>query len=697
MLHSKNNITLALWSLAVLTLSPCFGAGLLKPVNGPEDAVSMRSHHVLVTINNGFARTEVDQVFGNTSDQDLEATYSFPLPKQASLSELSLWINGQEVLGEVLEKQLAKQVYEQQKSQGRDTALAEKNDYKTFDVKVYPVRANAETRVRLVYYQPLDIDANVGRYLYPMAEGGVDEERIAFWSVDNKVHESFRFDLTLKSAFPVKDVRVPHYDAKAVITDQAASDASETGAGQSSIHTVTIASPEGDALTRDIVVYYRLEEAVPARLELVPYNNGQDPGTFMVVVTPAADLQPISQGSDWTFVLDISGSMNGGKIATLCDGVSQVIGQMNDQDRFRIITFNQSAHDITGGYTQATPANVKSILGQIKQIRAKGSTNLFAGLKKAYDGLDRDRSSTVIVATDGVANIGNTQHNQFLDLLKSSDIRLFTFVIGNSANQPLMDRLAKESGGFAMNISDSDDIVGRILQAKAKVLFENMRNVRLSFSGEKVFDVTPAVVPNLYQGQQLVLFGRYKNSGQVKITMKANITGQSKSWYCTANLPKLDTDNPEIERLWALSRIDEVMEQIREQGETSKSKAKVVDLGTEYSLVTDYTSMVVLAEAEMENAGIQKRNANRVSRERQAQATRQASPVRNHRVDKSRQSQSQEVTVTPSGDASSSQSNNNQGMFKGKRSPGFGGGTGPVGPLFMTLLFWARRKTQKKA
>ena len=169
-------------SVLSLMLNPCFGAGLLKPVNGPADTVFMKSHHVNVTINNGFARTEVDQVFGNNAEQDLEAVYSFPVPKQASLSELSLWLDGQEILGEVLEKQQAQKIYEEQKQKGRSTALAEKDDYKTFDVKVTPVRAGGETRVRLVYYQPLEIDANIGRYVYPLAEGGVDEDRIAFWS-----------------------------------------------------------------------------------------------------------------------------------------------------------------------------------------------------------------------------------------------------------------------------------------------------------------------------------------------------------------------------------------------------------------------------------------------------------------------------------------------------------------------------------
>ena len=57
----------------------------------------------------------------------------------------------------------------------------------------------------------------MGRYVYPLAEGNVDDERIRFWSVDNAIRENFTFNLVLKSAFPVKDVRLPDYQDKAVI------------------------------------------------------------------------------------------------------------------------------------------------------------------------------------------------------------------------------------------------------------------------------------------------------------------------------------------------------------------------------------------------------------------------------------------------------------------------------------------------
>ena len=654
-------------AVAAFLQTAVMGAGLMKPKGSENNGLRIVEHHVAVVINNGFARTEVDQVFANDSDADIEGVYTFPIPKQASLSELSLWINGQETLGEVVEKEKARKVYEEQVAQGNDTALAEKNDFKTFDVCVGRIRAGSQTRVRLVYYQPLEIDLNVGRYVYPIAEGNVDDARIPFWSVDDKVDGPFSFTADLKSAFPVKDVRLPGYENTAVIAKQT------TGAetASESVWRISITNAAPCNLSKDIVVYYRLDETVPARVELIPYrDNPSEDGTFMVVITPAASLKPIKEGTDWIFVLDVSGSMAGNKVATLADGVTKVLGKMSSVDRFRIITFNQSARDFTGGFVTATPENVQTWINQVKQLTGDGSTALFAGLELAYRSLEDDRTAAVILVTDGVCNVGPTEHAAFLKLLRTYDIRLFTFVIGNSANQPLLDRLAEDSGGFAMNISDNDDIAGRLIQAKAKVLNECMHDVRLVFHGEKVRGLTPEKTGNLYLGQQLVMFGKYSATGDVDLELQAKISGEQKSWHCRAVLPEKDTDNPEIERLWALSAIEDNMKQIRECGENDSLRKKVVDLGLEYSLVTDYTSMLVLRDDIAEANGIQRANADRVSRERQAQTVRATAPVRNYCVD-------------------------NGTTFGGVHAPGIG--SGPVGPLFVIWSAWLALRRRKTA
>ena len=628
-------------------------AGLLKEKNGRPSAIAIQDHRVAVTIDNGFACTEVDQVFVNGGQTDLEGIYSFPLPKSASLAEVSLFIDGREIVGEVLEKVRAREVYEEQKSKGNDTALAEKDDYKTFNIAVSPVRAGAETRVRLVYYQPLTIDLNIGRYVYPLAEGGVDDERLAFWAVDDAVSGQFVFDLTLKSAVPVKDVRLPGYMGQAKIETDAAG-------GVSKVH---LEFSEGARLAEDIVFYYRLDDSVPARVELVPFKEpGAADGTFMLTITPGASLARISEGTDWVFVLDTSGSMSGDKIRTLADGVGKVIGKMSGADRFRIVTFSNETSDLTRGYIDGTPENIQAVLAQVQQLQAGGGTNLYAGLSAGLKKTDDERTTAIVLVTDGVANIGPTGHADFLRLVRDRDIRLFTFVIGNSANRPLLADLARESGGFAMDISPRDDIYGRIVQAKSKVLFQNMHDVEVRFDGGGIKDVQPAAIGSLYQGQQAVVFGRYTRAEPVEVTMRARISGEEREYRCRVILPESDTDNPEIERLWALAAIDEIAAKIRDEGETEERRGQVVALGTEYSLVTDYTSMVVMKDEEFEGQGIERRNQARVARERQAEAQRAAAPVKDYRAD-----------GAP-----------DNAMFRGASSPGVG--SGPVSPLLLLVI-----------
>ncbi|WP_028580214.1 VIT domain-containing protein [Desulfogranum japonicum] len=674
---AKNNswVSALMTGLIIVLVLGVFGksqaAGLLKPKNGGADQISIKKHAVSVVLNNGYARTEVDQIFTSQAEQDLEAVYSFPLPREASLSELSLWIDGKEVIGEVLEKKKAQDIYQQQKSAGKDTALAEKDDYKTFDVAVYPVRAGQDTRVRLVYYQPLRIDLNIGRYVYPLQEGGTDEERLAFWSVDDQVDEEFSFDLVFKSAHPVKDVRLPGYMQQALVEQLPVDVGEEHGNG--TVYHARIDSKEGARLSEDIVFYYRLDDTVPGRVELVPYRQaGAAAGTFMLTITPAASLAEITEGTDWVFILDRSGSMSGDKLTTLADGVGKVLSKMSAADRFRVVTFNNRVHELTSGFIEASEGNVQQTISQLKGVTAEGGTALYDGLKSGLRRMDDERTTAIVLVTDGVANVGPTAQAEFLKLVDEQDVRLFTFIMGNSSNRPLLEGLAKASGGFAMDISPRDDIYGRILQAKNKVFYQALHDAHINFKGGGMTDLTPTDIGSLYRGQQLVVFGKYTSPGPVQITLDAKVSGEKQEWTCETILPDSDTDNPEIERLWALARIEQNMETIRNIGETDALVQEIVGIGKEYSLVTDYTSMLVLDEQEMENLGLERKNSARVQRERQAMETREAQPVRSYRADQ----------------------DGSGGMFKGLPSPGVG--SGPVGPWMIVLLLvcgWIVRRS----
>ena len=66
--------------------------------------LEVKYHHVSTDIKDGVAVTTIDQMFYNPNNMRLEGTYIFPLPAGATVSKFSMWMNGEEVKGEVLEK-----------------------------------------------------------------------------------------------------------------------------------------------------------------------------------------------------------------------------------------------------------------------------------------------------------------------------------------------------------------------------------------------------------------------------------------------------------------------------------------------------------------------------------------------------------------------------------------------------------------
>ena len=638
-------------SLAVMLAAvvPSFGAGLLTPVDGSQPPLRIKEHKVDVVVNNGFAVTEVDQTFLNPHDVDLEAIYSFPLPKNASLSELTLWIDGQEVVGEVVEKQRARDVYGKEKQSGRDTALAEKREYLAFDVMVSPVRARAETRVRIVYLQPLEIDNAVGRYVYPLEEGNIDEDERSFWSRLPQVHGTFSFQCLIRTAYPLDDVRVKGFDHLTKVT-QSAPDT----------WIVNIEDTAGKAsLDQDIVVYYRFDESLPARVDLLAHRKPGEEGTFLVVVTPGADLQPIVEGVDWSIVLDVSGSMSG-KIAQAAAAVSRALDEMRPDDRFRVVAFSDSARAVMGGWTPVTPGAVDEASRRLSALAIDGGTNVYAGLLEGLRDLEADRTSAVILVSDGGANVGPKDLASFLALLGKHDVRVFTFVMGQGANQPLLEGIAKASGGFAMNVSNQDDLYGRVLLAREKLAREALHGVRLTLEGVPVTQVAPEQLPSAYQGEQIAIFGRYLRPGVATLRLSGRISGAERSWETSVVLPEQEETYPELERLWALARIEDFQTRIDRGGNERESRAAIVSLGTAYSIVTDHTSMVVVRPEMFEQHGIDRTNRDRVENERQA-----------------REGRLQQYAVSPRADAGNP-------MFGQRSAPRTGGGA--AGPVFVGLL-----------
>ena len=581
------------------------------PAAGTPGKLSLRSHEVDVVINNGFATTIIDQVLDNPTDHVLSATWAFPLPEEASLSELSMSIGGSLVIGEVVEKQEAQAIFEAEKNAGESAALAEQNAFIDYRVSVSRVPARSEVEVRVVYFQPLDIDQGVGRYLYPLQDGHTDDQGMdpSFWTLEKSVSGQMTIDVHLKTAFPIDGVHSPSHST--LVSRQ-------ESAGLWSCRW----TGRGPVLDQDFVLLYRLAEQVPARIELLTSRYAdQGEGTFMAVITPGEDLERIEDGTDWMFVLDVSGSMKGDKLRVLRHGVIQAVTALRPEDRFQLIQFSEGCRALTGSWLHGGSAEARAALSAVNGLRAGGSTNIFDALDQAYSRLDEDRPSAIILISDGVANAGPHEYRDFMDMAQNHDGRLFTFVLGNGANERMLGDLASLSGGFAKSVSVQDEVGAHLMLARDRMSHEAMHGVTFKLEGATA--VHPERFPSLYLGQQLVVFGRYRGSGARELEVSARISGEQKTWTVPVNLPEIDEANPELERLYALAAIADLerAEWLDDKSET-ETRDGIVDMALTYGLVTDHTSMVVVANSRKAAYGLGFQNADRRMREKDAARAR---------------------------------------------------------------------------
>jgi Ca-activated chloride channel homolog len=612
--------------LVALCIAPCArAAGILTPVGSPEVPIQIQEHRVVVAINNGFARTQVRQVFFNPNEYPLDALYAFPVPERASLSDVTSTLGERVIRGEVVERPEAERIYTEEREQGRDAGIATKNGYQRFEFAVGPIAAQGQIALEFVYYEPLSIDTGVGRYLYPLEDGGTDDAASSFWTASPRVNGAFSVEVDVASAWPVADVRVPGFEAQAEVR--------RIDAGRYHVRVEQV----GADLSRDFALYYRLRDDLPGRVEVIPYRASErGPGTFMAIVTPGIDLAPLRNGADWVFVLDVSGSMRD-KIRTLGSAVASSLGKLRPEDRFRIITFSDHARELTSGWTSADASSVAAAADAVRQLHEGGSTNLYAGVAAALRDLDADRATSVVLVTDAVANVGEVDPAAFRALAKRYDVRVFGFLLGNGANWPLMRAIAEASGGFYAPVSNADDMLGQILLAKSKIAYEALHDASFELRGVETRDVVGLDVGKIYRGQQLVLFGRYARPGRATLELRARLTGEDRTYTTTFDFPAQDTAHPELERLWAMRRVDE-LESRADAGlaDRAETDAAVAALGVDYQIVTDQTSMLLLSDEGFQRRGIERRNAARVDVEREAQAQRAQAPPQSHRVDAQR-------------------------------------------------------------
>lgn len=538
-------------------------------------ALECRELKVSVDIHCLMAQTLIEQVFVNNTDLRLEGYFYFPVPKGSVINQFQMDVNGVMTDAELLDAGKARQIYEDIVRSMKDPALLEYAEQDLFRVRIFPIEPRSTKQIRISYREMITADNGTCMYRFPM-----NTKKYASAPVREVL-----FNLNIRCEEEIKNMFSPTHD---LLVER-------KGAGKAS---ATFSSKNYSPDT-DLKFCYQTGNSMLG-ISCLSYQSGGEDGFFYLDINPGFLKKEQVLPKDVTFVLDVSGSMNGEKMQQAKNALAYCVDHLHEGDRFEIIRFSTEARSLFGKRTAVSETSRSAAHQFIQSLRAIGGTNMDEAFQLALkEKPENSRPSMVIFITDGKPTIGETEQNTLVKKIGSMNQgkhRIFTLGIGHDLNSKLLDLITEEGKGTRTYVGENEDIEREVAGFFEKVNAPIASDIKISFSqGNEVFDMFPKQVPDLFSGNSITLFGRFSKPGKHTITIEGTINGSRRTFQIPVEM-KNDPRNEYIAPLWASRHVGYLLEQIRLHGETKELKDEVVLLAKQYGIITPYTSYLIIED-----------------------------------------------------------------------------------------------------
>ncbi|WP_427450046.1 marine proteobacterial sortase target protein [Litorimonas sp. WD9-15] len=561
---------------------------------------------VAMNIAGPVIRTTLSQTFENKTDQWVEGVYVFPLPENAAVDRLRIVIGGRMIEGQIKEKRQAKQIYEQAKSEGKKASLVEQQRPNIFTASVANIGPHETVAIQIEYQDKAVIKDGVFKTRFPMVvaprfsppaevvqvattEGVqnlvldpvLDRKAITPPLIDPKlepvsyIRVPVSLNINLDAGFDIAEVTSPYHNISANLLDNDSAN-------------ITLA--EGDVpANRDFLLEWRAKETQAPYSAVFKETVGENTYLLSMLTPPKADAADIpTQARESIFVIDTSGSMGGQSIAQARESLLLALDQLQPEDTFNIIRFSSDHSKFKFKAVPANPENIAKARRWVRNLRAKGGTQMSPALNAALKvtAEDETRLRQVIFITDGA--IGNEQQlfAQIQDDL--GDSRLFPVGIGSAPNSYFMSRAAKFGrGSFVQigNISEVTDRMGTLFKAIDSPVLTDLKS---SISGASF----PARLPDVYQGDPVISIAKMKTRDlPASFSISGNLAGST--WHETKTLSETEAAKG-LSVLWARAKIADLEESRFDRSSAANIDDQILRTALDHHIVSRLTSLVAV-------------------------------------------------------------------------------------------------------
>src|SRR5438128_3182784 len=567
---------LSILILAVAPFAPAAGQGWIEPGRPlppspmPRGGIVKIRSAVQVAVTGRVARVSVEEWFRNDGVLLDEASYLYPLPGEATFSDFSLWQGDRELKGEPMDATQARSIYEEIVRRKRDPALIELAGHGLVRARVFPIAAGETRKITLRYTQMLDRVGDAWRFRYVAGTGpGAAAPR--------------GFRIAVDSASRFGDPYSPTHR----ITSTRDRDRLE----------IALA----DAAARgDLELFLPLARGLVGMSLVTNQPIGED-GFFMLLLAPGTGTATTPTPSrDLVAVLDVSGSMSGEKLDQARAALVQLLGGLRSNDRFRVISFGSGVRRYATGWTRASSDSLRAAQDWVRHLDTDGGTNIAGALTDAFAEPPRDGAlGVVIFLTDGMPTVGETDPEHIAEQAERGrgPFRVFAFGIGYDVNTYLLDRLTERARGVTEYIQPGGDIEEAVGALAAKIASPVLTDLAVRADDLELYDLQPQRLPDLFGGDELVVFGRYRGAGREErsVTVVGRRGGHEERFSTAARFGSEQSGADYIQQLWAARKAGALSSEIRLHGPNPEIVSELKRLALRYGILTEYPSYLVQA------------------------------------------------------------------------------------------------------
>ncbi len=570
--------TMPLAVLLTCLAAPAFAQGWIEHPRIPSGPQVERLRSAVdVRIVGRVAHVRVEEWFRNDGGGLGEGDYLYPLPGEAVFSQFSLFQGDEELRGEMMDAATARTIYEEIVRRKRDPALIELVGHGLVRARVFPIAAGETRKITLRYTQVLrrSGDALVLRYAAGGRYRGVGAGETA-------------------AAAP----------RRAPIALTVAVEAGSSFADPfSPTHELTV-DRDGAALRARVVgeisgdVAILLPFARPlAGVSVMTHRPSDEDGYFMMTLSPGTVRGP-AVPRDVTVVLDISGSMSGSKVDQAKRAIRQLLASLDRGDRFRLLAFNGAVRHFRTGWSPGAGDAVAAGMQWTAALATNGGTNIAGALQAAFDvPSTTERLGIVLFLTDGLPSVGEEDPERIAAAAEGvrGNARVFAFGVGHDVNTYLLDRLSAAGRGSTAYVEPGEDVETALGTLVAKIQHPVLTDLRLLDAPAEIVELYPRTLPDLFAGDDLVVFGRFRSHGAVTGAMRlaGRRNGREERFGATVTFPAHRDEHDFIASLWAARKIGELSRDLRLEGHSDALVDEIRRTALRYGLLSEYTSYLV--------------------------------------------------------------------------------------------------------